>query len=271
MRASQAQPLSAVLGGTRDRIASGVSIGIQDSLDQLVEKVEQELRRRLPAHQDQDQAGLGRRRRRGACARRFGDIPLMVDANAAYTLADAAHLARLDAFDLMMIEQPLDYDDVMRPRRAAAGRSRRRSASTSRSTRSRIARDAHRRRRLPDHQHQAGPGRRPSPSRSGSTTSARRTACRSGTAACSRAGIGRAHNIHLVTPAELHAARRHRRQQALLRARSDRAGHRGRRRRHHRGARPARASACTIVRDRVERPPMRHVVARRRRRECRGD
>ena len=47
-----------------------------------------------------------------ASARRFGAIPLMVDANAAYTLADAAHLARLDAFDLMMIEQPLDYDDI---------------------------------------------------------------------------------------------------------------------------------------------------------------
>jgi O-succinylbenzoate synthase len=43
---------------------------------------------------------------------RFGAIPLMVDANAAYTLADAAHLARLDEFDLMMIEQPLEYDDV---------------------------------------------------------------------------------------------------------------------------------------------------------------
>jgi O-succinylbenzoate synthase len=43
---------------------------------------------------------------------RFAAIPLMVDANAAYTAADADHLARLDAFDLMMIEQPLDYDDV---------------------------------------------------------------------------------------------------------------------------------------------------------------
>jgi len=43
---------------------------------------------------------------------RFGAIPLMVDANAAYSLADADHLARLDPFDLMMIEQPLDYDDV---------------------------------------------------------------------------------------------------------------------------------------------------------------
>ena len=44
----------------------------------------------------------------------------MVDANAAYTLADADHLAELDAFDLMMIEQPLDYDDVDGSRDAAA-------------------------------------------------------------------------------------------------------------------------------------------------------
>jgi L-alanine-DL-glutamate epimerase-like enolase superfamily enzyme len=43
---------------------------------------------------------------------RFGAIPLMVDANAAYTLGDADHLAQLDRFDLMMIEQPLDYDDI---------------------------------------------------------------------------------------------------------------------------------------------------------------
>src|SRR4030095_5375556 len=44
--------------------------------------------------------------------RPFGSIPLMVDANAAYTLADADHLARLDEYGLMMIEQPLDYDDI---------------------------------------------------------------------------------------------------------------------------------------------------------------
>jgi O-succinylbenzoate synthase len=43
---------------------------------------------------------------------RFGDVPLMVDANAAYTLNDADRLAELDAFNLMMVEQPLDYDDV---------------------------------------------------------------------------------------------------------------------------------------------------------------
>ena len=43
---------------------------------------------------------------------RFGDIPLMVDANGANTLADGTHLARLDDYDLMMIEQPLEYDDI---------------------------------------------------------------------------------------------------------------------------------------------------------------
>lgn len=108
----QGQPLSAVLGGTRTRIASGVSIGIQDSLDQLVEKVDRERsagyqRIKIKIKPGWDLEAVERVRAR------FGDIPLMVDANAAYQLSDAAHLARLDPYDLMMIEQPLDYDDVM--------------------------------------------------------------------------------------------------------------------------------------------------------------
>jgi O-succinylbenzoate synthase len=105
------QPLSQVLGGTRDRIASGVSIGIQDSLAQLGDKVERELaagyRRikvKIKPGWDVDAVEMIRSR--------FGPIPLMVDANAAYTIADAEHLARLDRFELMMIEQPLDYDDI---------------------------------------------------------------------------------------------------------------------------------------------------------------
>ena len=48
-----------------------------------------------------------------AVRERFGDILLQVDANAAYTLADARHLAKLDAFDLLLIEQPLPEDDVL--------------------------------------------------------------------------------------------------------------------------------------------------------------
>ena len=106
------QPLSRVLGGTRDRIASGVSIGIQDSLDQLKGKVAHELsagyrRIKIKIKPGWDIAPVEMIRRE------FGSIPLMVDANAAYTLDDATHLTRLDDHDLMMIEQPLEYDDVM--------------------------------------------------------------------------------------------------------------------------------------------------------------
>ncbi len=105
------EPLSRSLGGTRDRIASGVSIGIQDTLADLAVKVEREraagyqrIKIKIKPGWDIDAVSMIRDR--------FGAIPLMVDANAAYTLADAEHLARLDAFDLMMIEQPLDYDDI---------------------------------------------------------------------------------------------------------------------------------------------------------------
>jgi len=105
------QPLAALLGGTRARVASGVSIGIQDSLEQLVDRVGAELadgyqriKIKVKPGWDLDAAA--------AVRKRFGQVPLMVDANAAYRLADAEHLARFDEFDLMMIEQPLDYDDI---------------------------------------------------------------------------------------------------------------------------------------------------------------
>ncbi|HUE86792.1 MAG TPA: o-succinylbenzoate synthase [Vicinamibacterales bacterium] len=109
---SHGQSLSRVLGGTRDRIASGVSIGIQDSLEQLKDKVERELaagyrRIKIKIKPGWDVAAVEMLRAQ------FGSIPLMVDANAAYTLHDADHLVSLDAHDLMMIEQPLEYDDVM--------------------------------------------------------------------------------------------------------------------------------------------------------------
>ncbi len=107
----QAAPLAHVLGGERARIASGVSIGIQDSFEQLAAKIRGELdagyRRvkiKIKPGWDVDVVR--------AVRERFGDIPLMVDANAAYALSDADHLAELDAFGLMMIEQPLDYEDV---------------------------------------------------------------------------------------------------------------------------------------------------------------
>lgn len=107
----QQQPLWQVLGGSGQPVASGVSIGIQDSLAELVERVKvereagyQRIKIKIKPGWDVEAVEAVR----AAC----GAIPLMVDANAAYALADADHLARLDAYDLMMIEQPLDYDDV---------------------------------------------------------------------------------------------------------------------------------------------------------------
>jgi O-succinylbenzoate synthase len=105
------EPLSRTLGGAREAIASGVSVGIQDTLDQLTDRIATELaagyrRIKIKVKPGWDVNAVERVRER------FGAIPLMVDANAAYTLADAGHLADLDRFDLMMIEQPLDYDDI---------------------------------------------------------------------------------------------------------------------------------------------------------------
>lgn len=104
-------PLYQVLGGSRTTIASGVSVGIQDSLEQLGDKVAAELaagykRIKMKIKPGWDIEAVA------SIRQRFGGIPLMVDANAAYTLADAEHLAVLDQYDLMMIEQPLHYDDV---------------------------------------------------------------------------------------------------------------------------------------------------------------
>jgi O-succinylbenzoate synthase len=111
----QGQPLARVLGGSGARIASGiaagVSIGIQDSLEQLVERVRIELAAGYRRVKIKIKPGWDLEAVETVRAA-VGTIPLMVDANAAYRLEDAAHLAHLDAFDLMMIEQPLDYDDI---------------------------------------------------------------------------------------------------------------------------------------------------------------
>jgi O-succinylbenzoate synthase len=111
----QSQPLCRTLGGSdtliEHGIAAGVSIGIQNSLEELSERVAIELdagyrRIKIKVKPGWDIAAVETVRAR------FGDVPLMVDANAAYHLEDAPALAELDRFDLMMIEQPLDYDDV---------------------------------------------------------------------------------------------------------------------------------------------------------------
>ncbi len=108
----QGVPLARALGGTRARIESGVSIGIQDSLDQLLRKVETELAAGYRRIKIKIKPGWDVEAVR-AVRGRFGSIRLMADANAAYRLGDADHLAALDEYELMMIEQPLGYEDVL--------------------------------------------------------------------------------------------------------------------------------------------------------------
>jgi len=99
-------------GGARQEIPCGVSIGIQDSVEQLLEKIALELaagyqriKMKIKPGWDVDVVRQVRER--------FPRIKLMADANSAYTLADADHLRHLDDFYLMMIEQPLAHDDII--------------------------------------------------------------------------------------------------------------------------------------------------------------
>jgi o-succinylbenzoate synthase len=105
-------PLHRVLGGDKTAIDAGVSVGLQDDEAALLRKVETEIaagyrRIKIKIKPGRD-VGLV-----GALRARFGGVPLMVDANSAYVLDDAPRLAELDAFDLMMIEQPLGWSDIV--------------------------------------------------------------------------------------------------------------------------------------------------------------
>ena len=104
--------LAKLLGGTRDKINSGVSIGIQDSVPELFEKIDgyraegyQRIKIKIKPGWDANVVEQVRAR--------YPEILLMVDANSAYTLADAPMLKALDGFNLLMIEQPLAYDDIL--------------------------------------------------------------------------------------------------------------------------------------------------------------
>jgi O-succinylbenzoate synthase len=105
-------PLWRHIGGVRREISCGVSIGIQESVPQLLRKIEGE--RQAGYQRIKIKIGPGwdvevvREVRR-----EFPQIRLMVDANSAYQLSDAEHLRRLDEFYLMMIEQPLGHDDII--------------------------------------------------------------------------------------------------------------------------------------------------------------
>jgi O-succinylbenzoate synthase len=107
---SRGVPLHETLGGPRKRIPSGISIGLQESPADLVREVGEAVARgyhrvkvKIRKGKDVDYVA--------AVRERFPEVPLMADANGDYRLEDARHLARLDAFGLTMIEQPLSYSD----------------------------------------------------------------------------------------------------------------------------------------------------------------
>ncbi|HEY0701220.1 MAG TPA: o-succinylbenzoate synthase [Candidatus Acidoferrales bacterium] len=104
-------PLAKLLGGTREEISSGVSIGIQPSIPELIAKVEKELAAGYQRIKIKIMPGSDIEQARALRAR-FPRVRLMVDANSAYTLADAPLLKKLDDFFLIMIEQPLGHDDI---------------------------------------------------------------------------------------------------------------------------------------------------------------
>ncbi|HQQ76745.1 MAG TPA: o-succinylbenzoate synthase [Thermoanaerobaculia bacterium] len=104
-------PLHELLGAPRKRIPSGISIGLQESPAALVAAVADAVAKKYHRVKMKVQKGKDLDYVR-AVRERFPALPLMVDANGDYRLDDAAHLARLDAFGLTMIEQPLSYDDV---------------------------------------------------------------------------------------------------------------------------------------------------------------
>jgi O-succinylbenzoate synthase len=109
---AQGVSLADILGGGRDRVPVGVSIGIAPTLEDLLDRVGEyvaqgygRVKLKIKPGWDVDVVR--------AVRERWPDLPLQVDANCAYTLADAPVLRDLDPFDLLLIEQPLHHDDIV--------------------------------------------------------------------------------------------------------------------------------------------------------------
>ncbi|WP_286164694.1 MULTISPECIES: o-succinylbenzoate synthase [Clostridia] len=108
----QGKSLSTMLGGTKKHIEVGISLGIEDSYEKLLENIQgkvdegyKRIKIKIKPGKDVDVVREVRKH--------FPEIPLMVDANSAYTLADIGTLKALDEFKLMMIEQPLAAGDII--------------------------------------------------------------------------------------------------------------------------------------------------------------
>ncbi len=106
------KPLADILGGTRTEIEAGESLGIRESIEEVLDEVALRLaegykRIKIKIEPGKDVKVID------AVRKKFGDIKLMADGNSAYTLAHIETLKALDSYDLTMIEQPLAYDDIV--------------------------------------------------------------------------------------------------------------------------------------------------------------
>lgn len=106
------KPLHQLLGGVKEKIEVGKSIGIQPTPAHLVEKVEQYVHEGFKKIKVKIAPGADLAYIR-AVREKLPDVPLMVDANSAYSLQDIEHLKKLDEYNLIMIEQPLAHDDII--------------------------------------------------------------------------------------------------------------------------------------------------------------
>lgn len=106
------QSLAEALGGTREKIDVGISIGIQDSIEELVSIVDNYVKEGYKRIKVKIKPGWDVEVMR-TLRETFPNVQIMADANSAYTLDDIELLKQLDAFDLMMVEQPLDSDDII--------------------------------------------------------------------------------------------------------------------------------------------------------------
>jgi len=105
------ESLASMLGGTRDRVEVGVSVGIQKDIDTLLEVVGNYVSSGYKRIKLKIKPGWDIEPTR-AVRNAWPEILLQVDANSIYHLSDAAHLAKLDEFNLLLIEQPLPHDDI---------------------------------------------------------------------------------------------------------------------------------------------------------------
>lgn len=104
--------LAKALGGEKKEITVGISLGIQDDIEVLFENIDNALKQGFQKIKVKIKPGKDLEVLK-AIRERFGDIPLMADANSAYSLKDLPLFKEMDKLNLMMIEQPLEHDDIV--------------------------------------------------------------------------------------------------------------------------------------------------------------